>query len=550
MVMRGRVLSKVSISAWLGAILFLLVAAIGLGAGTVVRVSTDTSGNEGNGHSSITIPALTADGSMVVFGSYASNLAPGDFNSSQDVFVKFINSGFTAMASTDASGNEGNDHSYYQTISADGRFVAFSSMANNLILPDTNAAADVFLKDLHTGSIERVSTDSSGGEADAGSYNPDISSNGRYVAFISYAGNLVPGDTNGVVDVFVKDTLTGSITRASTDAAGNEVAMGGVDPSISAGGRYVAFESYDANLVTGDNNLSSDIFVKDTFTGAITRVSTNSAGSEADANSTAPSISADGRYVAFTSWASNLVSGDTNGLSDIFIKDTLTGAVTRVSTDSSGGEANGMSDMASISADGRYIVFESLASDLVPGDLSGYRDVFAKDTLTGTVTRLSTDYNGNDADNQSYSPAISADGRWAAFGSDASDLVTNDTNGFADTFVAPTGAVCSPGKPVLQLGLDNVYWGSYQDYLDGILSIDYTVTNTGADPGFTVQVVDSTATNGVTCITPFPVPLGNIVAGDSAAFTMVYDIPTGVNSFAVVVHATVEDGCGTGYIYP
>ncbi|WP_439625355.1 Ig-like domain-containing protein, partial [Gemmata sp.] len=194
-----------------------------------------------------------------------------------------------------------------------------------------------------------------------------------------------PGDTNGAFDIFVKDTQTGAVTRVSTTAAGAQGDGDSDQPSVSADGRYVAFASRASNLVPGDTNGAFDIFVKDTQTGAVTRVSTTAAGAQGDGDSDQPSVSADGRYVAFASDAPNLVPGDTNGTYDVFVKDTQTGAVTRVST-TAGVQGDGASYTASVSADGRYVAFASDAPNLVPGDTNGGADVFfASITLVDTT---------------------------------------------------------------------------------------------------------------------------------------------------------------------
>jgi len=364
--------------------------------------------------------------------------------------------------SSDAAGVLGNASSSPYGVSADGRYVVFESDASNLVAGDTNGFTDLFLKDIQTGAIIRVNTDALGNEATGGtlggaSMGSDISADGRYVVFGSAASNLVANDTNGVSDVFIKDTQTGAISRVNTNALGNE-AMGGTLGSgnydISADGRYVVFESDARNLVANDTNGMLDIFLKDTQTGTITRVSAATGGTQAvlgvSNNMLRGFVSDDGRYVVFESNASNLVAGDTNGVIDIFKKDLQTGAITRVNTDMNGAEAIGgvddfetlslANDIAGISADGRYVAFNSLASNLVAGDANGVRDVFIKDTLTGAISRVNTDAVGTEANaagNASFR-ALSADGRYVSFHSAATNLVAGDTNGVQDSFVKDT----------------------------------------------------------------------------------------------------------------
>src|SRR5919199_3822914 len=235
-------------------------------------------------------------------------------------------------------------------------------------------------------TITPVSVDSAGNLGNSGSYNPSISADGRFVAFTSLASNLVPGDTNNTGDIFVRDTLTNTTTLVSVDSAGNQGDSQSFTTSISADGRFVAFTSNSSNLVPGDTNSASDIFVRDTLTNTTTLVSVDSAGNQADDFSYNPSFSADGRFVAFNSLASNLVPGD-NYSFDIFVRDRITNTTTRVSVDSAGNhQRNSSSGSPSISADGRFVAFTTNAFNLVPGDTNSSRDIFVRDTLTNTTT--------------------------------------------------------------------------------------------------------------------------------------------------------------------
>jgi Tol biopolymer transport system component len=239
---------------------------------------------------------------------------------------------------------------------------------------------------------------------------------------------LVAGDNHGIPDVFVHDRQTGATERVSLDSTGTQANGWSTYSAISADGRSVAFRSSASNLVVDDTNDLDDIFVHDRQTGATERVSVDSTGAQANDYSLVPAISADGRYVAFASFASNLVAGDNNGILDVFVNDRQTGATERVSVDSTGAQANGWSDYTAISADGRYVAFGSIANNLVAGDTNGPIDIFVHDRQTRATERVSVDSTGAQANDYSVDPAISADGRSVAFGSIASNLVAGDTN--------------------------------------------------------------------------------------------------------------------------
>lgn len=397
-------------------------------------------------------PAISADGHLVAFMSDATNLVISPTNGAHNIFVKDSVSGVTTRVSTDSNGVSSNKDSDYPAISADGRFVAFESLASNLVLGDTNivcAAAsgtnincpDVFMKDTQTGETRRISTDAAGAQGDRESKHPSISSDGHFVAFNSGASNMVPGDANGVSDIFIKDTRTGTVTLASIGAAGERGDKYSDNPSISADGRFVAFMSDATNLVADDSNDRTDVFLKDMQTGALIRISTDASGGQADDTNGQGSlaISADGRYVAFDSVATNLVAGDENGKRDIFLKDTQTGAIILVSASSAGVQgAEDSYKSVSLSADGSQVAFSSDAPDLVPGDTnssSGKTDIFIKDIKTGVITRLSTSTAGAQSNGKSELAAISADGLYVAFASDAGNLVLDDTNRKSDIFL-------------------------------------------------------------------------------------------------------------------
>ncbi len=322
-------------------------------------------------------------------------------------------------------------NSYAPSLSADGRYVAYHSFAPDLVPGDTNDQADIFVYDRQTGAIERVSVATDGTEAVGGnSFSPVMSGDGRYVVFQSMATNLVADDTNGVWDVFLHDRQTGATTRVSRDEAGNGLSDPSYQPTISEDGRYIAFVSDSDSLVSGQEFDGADVFVYDRESDHMELLN-----GAANGESTSPAISADGRYVVFQSRASNLVDGDTNGRWDVFATDRESGATERISVSNSGSEGNATSMYPAISADGRTVAFMSIADNLVPGDTNQTWDVFVHDRETGMTELVSVASDGRQGDFASLFPALSADGRYVAFASDATTLVPGDTNGVRDFFI-------------------------------------------------------------------------------------------------------------------
>ena len=385
-------------------------------AGTTARVSVGGAGEEANSGSEWPTPAISADGRFVAFNSGASNLVPGDTNGREDVFVRDRVTGTTERVSVGSAGEEGNSGSEWSAISADGRYVAFASRASNLVPGDTNGTNDVFVRDRLTGTTERVSVSSTGEEGNGHSGFPAISADGRYVAFDSWTSNFVPGDTNGSRDIFVRDRVTDTTERVSVSSTGAEGNDYSNFAAISADGRYVAFASRASNLVPGDTNGTNDVFARDRVADTTERVSVRSSGEQENGWSVGPTISADGRYVAFYSEASFLVPGDTIGTNDVLVRDRVNGTTERVSVSSTGEEGNGDSESPAISADGRYVAFESWASNLVPGDTNGVWDIFVWDRITGTTERMSVSSTGAEGNDYSNFAAISADGRYVEIG--------------------------------------------------------------------------------------------------------------------------------------
>jgi hypothetical protein len=401
--------------------------------GITERVSIDSYGTEGNYHS--TNPSVSADGRVVAFESLASNLVSWDSNWKMDIFVHDRQTGETKRVSVASNGTQGNDESNEPSISADGRFVVYHSYATNLISGDTNGAPDIFIHDLQTGVTELVSLASNGTQGNGSSIFPTISADGRFVAFHSGATNLVSEDTNEALDVFVHDRQTGVTERVSVASDGTQGNNESVATEISGDGRFVAFVSDASNLVEGDTNDSNDIFVHDRQTGVTERVSVASDGTQGDYISGNLTISSDGRFVAFESASTNLVSGDTNGVWDIFVHDRQTGITERVSVSSDGIQGNDHSGNPTISADGRFVGFNSLASNFVYGEPLGNVDIYLHDRQTGATELVSVAMNGEHSHGNADYPSSSADGGVIAFMSGGDDLVIEDHNCATDVFV-------------------------------------------------------------------------------------------------------------------
>lgn len=436
-------------------------------------------------------PSISGDGRYVVFASDADNLVSGDTNKHWDVFRFDRKLGTNELVSQATDGTQGNGGSgvnfhtganvgdAYHAISDDGSVVAFVSLADSLVPGDLNGGPgitdgmDVFVRDLANGTTTRVSVSSAGVEADRPCSGVAISADGRYVSFQTDASTLVGGDNNGLGDVFVHDRQSGVTERVSITNTGLEAnSQSGNTPvgiiipylrgfDLSGDGRHSAFESIASNLTPKDlNGGIKDVFLRDQTQGTTTLVSVSTSGEVGFDASYDPSVSMDGRFVAFTSDAFNLVSADTNGEADIFVRDLQLGTTTRVSVATSGLQSNRGSWNPSISDDGRWISFESLASNLVTGDTNNAMDVFLHDRLNGTTSRVSIDSFGVQSAVGGSHPLISADGSVVAFFSDAMDLVPGAGPRAAYAHVVPDGnctvsKVCdgSPNSTGLGAGL-------------------------------------------------------------------------------------------------
>ncbi|MEW6742161.1 MAG: calcium-binding protein [Planctomycetota bacterium] len=445
---------------WAGASVIMAILANAAGAHVIERVSVSSAGEQANRASQGS--AISSDGRFIAFASFASNLVGDDRASFWDIFLRDRVLQTTVRVSLNSAGEEAAGDCRDPAISADGRFVSFGSRASNLVPDDTNGLIDIFVHNMTTGITRRVSVSSTGEQANGDSVNSCISADGRFVAFESGAKNLVPDDTNKAVDIFVHDLLTGETTRVNLSSEGQEADRPSANPSISADGRFIVFESFARNLVPDDTNGTADIFVRDRESGVTTRVSVASGGGEAHGKSQLPSISAEGRWVAFQSAAPDLVAGDTNEVDDVFLHDRVTRTTLRVSVDSSGGEGDLASGSPSVCEEGRFLVFQSSAHNLIPDQEAYGQNIYLHDAGTRTTIRLSSNPWGEPVSRCWY-PCVSADGRFAAFESWSDRLVPDDTNETWDIFACET---CPPsswrnygdgwpgtnGIPVLLLG--------------------------------------------------------------------------------------------------
>ena len=334
-----------------------------------------------------------------------------------------------------------NGPSTQPALSADARRLAFTSAATNLTAQEdpNGSVRDVFVFDQGTGAVELASAGASGEPADGSSGRPVLDGDGSHVAFVSRATNLVPGDTNRFADVFVRGP-EGSVARASVAYDGTQANQASGEPDITEDGRLVVFTSRADNIVAGDTNGGDDVFVRDMLTGLVALVSVGRGGAPAQGDSAAPAISPDGRFVTFSSDAANLAAGDDNTRHDVFVRDLATRRTRLMSVARGGRRAQNLSltanraQVSDVSRDGRFVVFESAATNLAGRDRNRRPDIFVRDTLRRSTRRVSMSTTNEEGDGGSYLPTITPDGRFVAFGSRADDLVAEDAQG-PDVFV-------------------------------------------------------------------------------------------------------------------
>lgn len=500
-------------------------------AGQLTLLSLTPGGQSGNLYSSS--PSISANGQIVVFESEATDLVNGDTNDASDIFVRNLDTATTTRISITSAGAQATGGgSFAPVISADGRYVAFQSFATNLVSGDTNGKADIFLHDLQSHTTILISSNEDGSPANGDSYAPAISADGRYVAFQSQASNLVSGDANGKADVFIRDVQNGQTALVSVNLSGSAANGASDAPSISADGRYVAFQSDASDLVEGDANGKTDIFIRDLVTPTTTRVSVSTAGEEADGDSFLPVLSSEARFVTFQSKASNLVENDSNTQTDVFVHDRQTGATTRVSVASDGSQGNAPSYApASINESG-IVVFASDASNLVNGDTNATTDIFVHHLGAGTTSLISAGTGGSPANGFSFFPVLSADSRWVVFFSDASNLVDGDANNQSDIFLYETGFDVTPPAVVsiTRAGASPSNAGSVS------FTLTFSEAVTGVDANDFTLMAEGPSGASITG-----------VSGSGASYTIVVNTGSGDGALRLDVNASgtgVQDAAG------
>jgi len=379
--------------------------------------------------------ALTADGRLVVFSTRAAGLVDGDTDAYVDVFTRALDCGPTRRVSVAPGGAPPDGDSHACCASEHGRHVVFTSSAANLVAGDTNGAGDVFVRDMAGGATARLSLAADGGQVAADSTAAGISTDGRYVVFYTRAQDLASAPTHHFEDVYLRDRVAGRTELITFDTPGLWLGGKVISATVSATGRYVSWTSFDGR---GPHQYSYDVFVRDRRTGTTRLVTVDLAGNSVPGQSSPSGMSADGRYITFVSDSPHLVPGDTNNAADVFVRDTHRATTGRVSVTDAGRQANQGSASPAISADGWFVAFSSAATNLAPGVASGTVDTYLRDRRRRSTARVSVAVCAGRPDGASAAVGSSRQGRLIAFTSDATNLVTADTNGAADLFVYDT----------------------------------------------------------------------------------------------------------------
>lgn len=400
--------------------------------------SVTSTGSLGNARSEDVWQSITANGRYVVINSRATNMVPGVTDHKAHLYVRDLKTGKIALADVSDSGAVGNGDSFGGTISADGRYVAFTSAAANLVPHDTAKYFDVFVRDLVAKKTYRISTAWNGQNGNAMSFRAEISGNGQYVAFTSLATNLLPGLTSHGSIAYVYDMATKKLADASVNSSGVQANSDAQAPTISHNGRYVGYSSRATNLSPGATDGRWNVYVRDMVRHVTILASAGASNVHSSAElpitaqgSLGSTLSPDGRYIAFGAWIQKPTGPDLG----LFMHDMATGKTERVDVSSSGTPADGMTFfLCSISSGGRYLAFASQATNLVPAKTNGTWNIYIRDLKSGSTRLISVGVGGAVSNGESAYPAISADGSTVVFISAASNLVPGGTGGQMNVF--------------------------------------------------------------------------------------------------------------------
>jgi len=417
------------------AIAFILSSTAALAASTTL-ISKKSPKNPSNGASSE--PATSETGQFVAFRSSTTNLdSERCSNGVNHIFVSDRNTGTIRCVSLNSNGREGDQDSLAPSISADGQFIAFTSTATNLAGDKCdNGFNQIYVRDRSTGTTKCISVNSNGHAANQHSHATSISADGTLIAFDSAATNLRGNKCdNGFNHIFVHDLTEGTTTCVSVRTNGDEGNGDSFDPSISADGRVVVFQSTAINLATRCDNGNSHIYMHNLVTGETSCISVNNDGKQSNGNSALARVSGDGRFVVFQSDPTNFTARCSNGFNHIFVRDTVEERTTCASIDNRGNQGNNDSLQPSISSDGRFVAFSSAASNLTGSRcVTGNVQVFVRDRTDEKTMCASVGPKNVEGNSESIKPSISANGALVTFESDSNNLIKKDTNGLRDVF--------------------------------------------------------------------------------------------------------------------
>lgn len=411
----------------------------------ITGITSQSSGFNTNGASTVgTVEALSPDGRWVIFHSTATNLV-GSPSALEDVYLWDRYTNAMQLISINAVGASGNGPSFARAVDPIGNLVLFESDASDLVPNDNNGATDAFLFTNTSNSIQRVSLDFAGNEIPGASAGFNVSDSGQFAVFSSAVNSIVPGDTNGFTDLFLRDLINGTVTLGTITWNGNFGNGNAVRGMISGDGQVFAFDSQATNMVPNDNNGFADVFTRTLPSGSPLLASTALGGGQTDGPSFFDDISSDGRWISFSSSATNIVLNDTNNVTDVFLYDRINQTTQRVSISSAGVAGNLPSFQSTVSDDGRYVSFVSPSTNLDALSIFPIASNYVHDTVTGATIRVSVTGLGAVGSGLSLNGQLSRDGTHLAIESTSSSFIKNDNNGVADVFLASTGALACYG---------------------------------------------------------------------------------------------------------